>query len=527
MAPHRSRSVRAGTSAGLGAHRAAVAVVVSALVLAGCTAEEAPTFGTAEVTVEAVTQVISSPATVVARTYAASVEAGSRADLVAPGVASIAQLSVADGETVTAGQQLAVLRSDSLSLALRQAEAGLASARAAASSASAGLARLEERVPVQPLQFESRESEIGALLNNLRDEIAIYEAAPKVDYRERELRLTGLRLEEQRLLAELDQLLAQRAQVRTATASVAQAELALAQARRAVADLTLTAPFDGVVTLATDLLAGGRQPIGVGADVAPNQAVMTVVGDEAFRVQLVVPEADLAPLTLGGRAAIDLEAFPGTPVTGAVRRIDLTEQRGAAGTTYSAEVALDAGHGLALRPGLTGTATLPALAFAERFEVVLEVDEIDVVLVEVGQRVVVEVDAVRDQPLEGTVVALSQTAQRQATGGTVYRARVRLDEPAAGGELPRLRGGLTGTADVEVQRIEGAVTVPTTALLRSGGSEVVYVVRGGVAVEVPVVVRAFGEARAAVVGELEAGERVVTTGVERVEPGVTVDAAGS
>ena len=149
------------------------------------------------------------------------------------------------------------------------------------------------------------------------------------------------------------------------------------------------------------------------------------------------------------------------------------------------------------------------------------------VLVEVGQRVVVEVDAVRDRPLEGTLVALSQTAQRQATGGTVYRARVRLDEPPAGGDLPRLRGGLTGTADVEVQRIEGAVTVPTTALLRSGGSEVVYVVRGGVAVEVPVVVQAFGDARAAVVGELEAGERVVTAGVERIEPGVTVDAAGS
>ena len=51
---------------------------------------------------------------------------------------------------------------------------------------------------------------------------------------------------------------------------------------------------------------------------------MTVVGDEAFRVQLVVPEADLAPLTLGGRVAIDLEAYPGAPVTGAVRRIDLT-----------------------------------------------------------------------------------------------------------------------------------------------------------------------------------------------------------
>jgi len=211
-----------------------------------------------------------------------------------------------------------------------------------------------------------------------------------------------------------------------------------------------------------------------------------------------------------------------------VRRIDLTEQRAATGTTFTVEVGVTDTEGLALRPGLTGTATLPALAFVERFEVVLEVDEIDVVLVEVGQRVSIEVDALRGRPLTGTVVALSAAPQRVATGGTIYRTRVRLDAPAAvDGALPNLRGGLTGTADIEVQRIEGELTVPTTALLRSGGSEVVYVVRDGVAVEVAVTVLAFGEARAAIVGELRAGERVITTGVERVVPGVAVDLAGS
>ena len=295
-----------------------------------------------------------------------------------------------------------------------------------------------------------------------------------------------------------------------------------------MAELTLTAPFDGAVSLAPDLLAGGRQALGVGSDVGPNQAIVTVTGADAYRVQLLVPEADLAPLAVGAAVAIDLEAFPGRPLSGTVRRIDLAEQRGAGGTSFTAEVGVDDTQGLALRPGLTGVATLPALAFNERFEIVLEVDEIDVVLVEVGQRVSVEVDALRGRPLTGSIVALSQSPQRVATGGTVYRTRVRLDEPTPiDGALPNLRGGLTGTADIEVQRIEGALTVPTTALLRSGGSEVVYVVRGGIAVEVAVSVLAFGEARAAIVGELTAGERVITTGVERATPGVAVDLAGS
>ena len=182
---------------------------------------------------------------------------------------------------------------------------------------------------------------------------------------------------------------------------------------------------------------------------------------------------------------------------------------------------LDDAAGLPLRDGLTGTAVLPELAFADRFEINLEVDEIDVVLVATGQQVSVELDALRGRPLLGTIVALAATPERSATGATIYRARVRLDAPD--GDAPPLRGGLTGTGDVEVQRLEGPLTVPSTALRRSGRSEVVFVVRNGVAVEVPVRVLAFGEVRAAVEGELSAGEQVITIGVERIEDGAPVE----
>jgi multidrug efflux pump subunit AcrA (membrane-fusion protein) len=61
--------------------------------------------------------------------------------------------------------------------------------------------------------------------------------------------------------------------------------------------------------------------------------------------------------------------------------------------------------------------------------------------------------------------------------------------------------------------------VPTSALLRRGGGEVVHVVRDGVAREVPITVEAIGDETAAVAGPLEAGERVVTIGVELIEDG--------
>ena len=498
------------------AHRLVPAAAL-AVVLAACAPEEAPTFGTAEVTVEAVAQVVSSPATVVARTYAATVEAAARADATAPVAAEVVRLAVTDGDEVAAGDVVAVLGAEVLGVALRQAEAGVTSARSGLASAETALRQTVDRTPFEYEVFDTRAQEREARLSAIEEDLLRGEDVTLAPSRQL------LLIERQQLLAEREAQQALERGVADARAAVAQAESALARARADVADLTLRAPIAGTVRISEDLVAGGGRALAPGSDVTPGQPVVTVTADEAFRVELSVPEVDLAPVATGVAVAVDLAAFPGRALTGTVRRLDPAEARGGTGTTFVAEVALDATD-LPLRAGLTGTATLPGLAFDERFEVELEVDEIDAVLVAVGQPVTVEVDALRERPLTGTVVAVAVAPARDATGATFFRTRVRLDVPA--GEAPPLRGGLTGTADVEVERIEGALTVPTTALLRRGGGEVVYAVRGGVAVEVPVRVRAFGEARAAVEpaegATLDAGEQVVTDGVELVADGTVV-----
>jgi len=499
--------------------RAAVALLSLALVLAACSrGDDAPALATAEVTVEAVSQVVSSPATVVARTYVATVEAAARVDATAPVPAKIARLDVADGDVVTAGDVLAVLDADAVRVALRQAEAGASSAGSALARAEALLRQTLERTPVESDVFATRADERESRLSAIERDLLRGEDVTLAPSR----RL--LLLERERLMAEREEQQAVERGVADARAVVAQAEQALALARADVAGLTLRAPVDGTVRIAPDLVAGGGRTLAVGSDLAPGQPVVTITAAGGLRVDLAVPEADLAPLAPGVAVAVDLAAFPGRTLTGTVARLDAAEVRTAGGTSFRAEVALDATD-LPLRAGLTGTATLPRLAFDQRFEVELEVDEIDAVLVAVGQRVRVEIDALRGEPLTGTIVAVAVAPIRDLTGSSVFRTRVRLDVPA--GEAPALRGGLTGTGDVEVQRIEGALTVPSTALLRTGAGEVVYAVRGGVAVEVPVRVLAFGEARAAVepVGaELAAGERVVTEGLGQVRPGTVVDA---
>jgi multidrug efflux pump subunit AcrA (membrane-fusion protein) len=469
--------------------RPAVLLVALAVTLAACDrADEAP-FGTDEVTVEPVAQVIATPATVIARTYAATVRTAERADVVAPGAATLAELDVADGDAVTAGQRLGRLTSDVVTTALRQAEAARASAVASLRAAEDAQARLAARTPDDPVTYADRVTEIGALLGVLRDDIAEYRANEDL------LRLRPALALEQQLLAELDESDRTRDNVTAARSALSQADQTLRQARRALEDLELVAPLDGVVRLAPDLAAGGGRRIEVGSDLAP-------VTGELLRIDLAVPEVDLAPVTEGARVAVDLEAYPGVPLQGRIDRIVGAPTTGTDRTsaTFVAEVELDDDAGLALRDGLTGTAVLTDLAFAERFEVRLEVDEIDVVLVEVGQPVASSSTRCAAQPLTGTIVAIAATPERGRDRRDVYRARVRLDAPE--GDAPPLRGGLTGTGDVEVQRLEAPLTVPSTALRRSGGSEVVYVVRGGVAVEVPVRVLAFGDLRAAIEGDV-------------------------
>jgi hypothetical protein len=274
-----------------------------------------------------------------------------------------------------------------------------------------------------------------------------------------------------------------------------------------------------------DLVAGGGRTLVVGSDVAPGQAVVTVTPPDGFPHRARVPEADLAPVGSGARRRRP-RGVPGHPRHRRVTRV-VEAAAGAAparpgsvgGAAFVAEVALDDAGGPRAARRAHRDGVLTDLAFAERFEVRLEVDEIDVVLVEVGQQVSIELDALRGQPLTGTIVALATTPERSATGATVYRARVRLDAP---GDAPPLRGGLTGTGDVEVQRLDAPLTVPSTALRRTGAARSFSSCAAVSPSRCRCACSRSARLRAAVEGDLRAGEQVITLGIERIEDGAPV-----
>jgi multidrug efflux pump subunit AcrA (membrane-fusion protein) len=154
--------------------------------------------------------------------------------------------------------------------------------------------------------------------------------------------------------------------------------------------------------------------------------------------------------------------------------------------------------------------------------VTADIDEVDAPQVRIGQRATVLVDAFADTPLEGVVERMAVAATPTTAGGVGYPVRIRLlgpADPADESPLGSLRVGMTSSAEVITRTEQSELVVPSRALLRRDGDDVVFVVRNGRAVQVAVDIAALGEDRAAVAGDLARGDEVVVRGYEDLEDG--------
>jgi HlyD family secretion protein len=356
-------------------------------------------------------------------------------------------------------------------------DAGAAAAPSAGSSLGATLAeRIEDEVTERAAARDQRAG--GPALDGGRLDDAVDEArgqaaearaqlvAAEASFQQVAL---DLRRAEQAASQQTDQAAA--AQAAALDAQLAQAQAALDAARALTEDLTIVAPTAGTVELAR----GGEAFAAATPDVS---ALAGALGDGPGL-------GDVAGL-LGG--AIGPSSVSSGPIE------------------EGAEVAVG-------QP-------LLSLYDLSSFRATVEVDEIDAVEVQAGQAVTVLVDAFPAAELAGVVDRIAIAPERGATGGAVFPVEVRFTRvpPEVG-----LRVGLTASAEIETRRVDGDLVVPTSALLRRGGAEVVYAVRDGRAAEVPVRVLAIGDDTAAIDGELSLGEPVVTIGVELVEDGDEVD----
>jgi HlyD family secretion protein len=119
--------------------------------------------------------------------------------------------------------------------------------------------------------------------------------------------------------------------------------------------------------------------------------------------------------------------------------------------------------------------TIAEVVDSSAMQLEVQIDEIDVVGINPGQRTIVEVDAVPEIRIEGQVSFISLLPSIQS-GVVVYGTRISFDTPSASG----LRVGMSASADIIVAERKSVLLIPDRAIGRNsqGKSTVTLMVEG-------------------------------------------------
>lgn len=432
-------------------------LAVAAALLAACTGGDMPVVTVAEVSSGTVTATVVAPG---------RIDAGARQDVAAGVSGTVADIAAVDGARVVAGQPVVRLESAQVDLAQQQAAAAVEAAQVPTGIAAptpGGATRDATRAAVAEL-----DAVVGPQIAAARD------AAEAV----------------------------QDPQARAAALDAVETVSRAYRAARSTLSVTGEA-----LAVQQDELAGAIAT-------ALNQALALAAAPQEAQAQAAAAAARAQTGELVLRAPFD-----GT--------VQLGQAAASDGLALPAELA-DLAGGLGAVAGGDGGGTLqegaPVVAGQVLFTVydlstvvaIAQVDEIDITAVAPGQPAVVTADAVRDQPLAGVVERVQVEATRGDTARVAYPVRIRLDDHPA---LEDLRVGMTAGVEITVDEVAGDRVVPSRALLRRDGREVVLAVRDGRIVEVTVEVLALGQDRAAVQGALSGRDQVVVDGTADLAAG--------
>jgi len=158
--------------------------------------------------------------------------------------------------------------------------------------------------------------------------------------------------------------------------------------------------------------------------------------------------------------------------------------------------------------------TIIHLVDASAMELMVELDEIDIPEVKLGQEAVISIDALPDTEFQGKVTSIYPLPT--TVGGVVlYNAKISLDVPGDSG----IKVGMSASADIIIDKQSDALLVPVRAVTQdSQGNPVVKVTVNGQTQEKAVVVGISDGLQTEIVSGLAEGETVVIELRSKPEP---------
>jgi multidrug efflux pump subunit AcrA (membrane-fusion protein) len=394
------------------------------------------------------------------------------ATLTAPIAGTLASLAVAPGQSVAAGQVLAVIDSPAAQQQLTEASSALRAASGGGGASGFGgadLAAAQKKTDAAAAAaFASARSAADAVGDPLvRAALLAQIDAAAAQYDSLAATARSLVASVQRGIASLSAAVGA-----LGAAQRAQAQSAYDLAKSTVDALTLRAPIAGVVQLGGIASASSSGSLG---------SLLNAAGGNA---------AAAAAATAGS-------APPSGP-----------------GVDTALGVGAPVGAGTAIAT-IVDTSALGLLA---------DVDETDVLLVAPGVKAQVELDAAPGASYDASVGSVDILPTTSARGGVAYQVRLALGTGrySDGRPAPTPRPGMSAVAHLAVREAHDAVTVPAAAIVRADGHDAVWLVRDGKAARVQVTLGVQGPDRVQVVSGVAPGDRVVVTGADRVKPGQTL-----
>ena len=278
---------------------AGAAVVAVALIL-GLTAAKRASKG-----VEVRTEPVQRRDLVASVTASGQIRPQTKVDLLADVSGRIVRLAVREGQVVTQGQFLLQIDPEQATAAVERAQASLASARAQEAQARANLIQSEKN----------------------------YERSTAIKKTNAQL-VSDEQLDQLKTAFDVN-----RALLEAATHAVAQAQAALRDARNSLAKTTIYAPMAGRVTRLNVEVGETAVPGTFNKDAA---TLLTISDMSVLETKVKVDETDVARITVGDSAVVQIDAFPDTTFVGRVTRISNSSVRSASmSSSASADQAVD------------------------------------------------------------------------------------------------------------------------------------------------------------------------------------------
>jgi len=318
-----------------------------------------------------------------------NVAVGEMQELSFSGSRTVAEVRVAVGERVAAGQELARLETADLERSVRQAEIAVAQAElnleqltepadedeielARTAKQNAAQALEVARLGKQTAEADAQQTVVSAQRareNAFKDYQASGTEARRDTYEEAldqeaiaraNAELTRQQAQDRWLAAyrnyqQAAQNLVQlqegpdEEQVRQAELQVSQAELNLTQAQEQLEDAVLTAPFDGRVA-EVNAQAGVKPPL--------TEPVFIVIDDAEFYIETSVDEINIGQVELGQPVAIDLDAYPDLTLGGEVTKIAPAPNEVGGIISYRLRVRITETKDADVRDGMTASVSI-------------------------------------------------------------------------------------------------------------------------------------------------------------------------